>query len=82
MGVSSMHTISSSHTFSAARSHRQLYLFQSPAKMSDAVGKEPIQLGKRTLDAIIDGVVVKLRESPPEKQINEDAGSSSGGKGE
>ena len=30
------------------------YLFQSPAKMSDDKEKEPIQLGKRTLDAIID----------------------------
>ena len=50
--------------------------------MSDDEVQEPIQLGKRTLDAIIDGVVAKLRESPPEKRLNEGAGSSSGGIGE
>ena len=69
---------------SAARSPRQLFFYplQSPAKMSGNEGKEPIQLGKRTLDAIIKGVVAKLRESPPEKRPNEGSGSSSAGKGE
>ena len=50
--------------------------------MSDNKEKELIQLGKQTLDAIIDGVMAKLRESPPEKRLNEGAGSSSRGKGE
>ena len=85
MVASRMHIISSSHVLSAARvtgSSSFSYLFQSPAKMSNDEEREPIQLGKRTLDAIIDGVVAKLRESPPEKQCNKGAGSSSGGKGE
>ena len=50
--------------------------------MSDDKEKEHIQLGKRTLDAIIDGVLAKLRESSPEKRLNEGAGSSNRGKGE
>ena len=69
----------------AATSPRQLfffYLLESPTTMSDDEGKEPIQLGKRTLDAIIEGVVTKLRESPPVKRPNDGSSSSSAGKGE
>ena len=55
---------------------------ESPTKMSDEEGREPLQLGKRTLDAIIEGVVAKLRESPPEKRFNDGAGSSGADKGE
>ena len=50
--------------------------------MSDDKEAELIQLGKRTLDAIIDGVVAKLRESPPEKRPKEGPGPLSAGKGE
>ena len=38
--------------------------------MSDDESGEPLQLGKRTVDAIIEGVAAKLRESPPEKRPN------------
>ena len=38
--------------------------------MADDEETEPIQLGKRTLDAIIDGVAAKLREAPPRKRSN------------
>ena len=34
------------------------------------------------LDVIIEGVVARLREIPPEKQLHECSGSSSAGKGE
>ena len=50
--------------------------------MSDDEGKEPIQLGKLTFDAIIDGVDAKLRENPPEKLSNDGSGSSSACEGE
>ena len=85
MFAPSMRTISSSHAALSSKKSQAALLFyplQSPAKMSDDEGKEPIQLGKRTLDAIIEGVVAKLRESPPEKRPNEGSGSSSAGKGE
>ena len=59
-----------------------LHLLESPTKMSEDKGEEPIQLGKRTLDAIIEGVAAKLRESPPEKRPKDRSGSSSAGKGE
>ena len=58
------------------------YLLESPTTMSDDEGKEPIQLGKWTLDAIIEGVATKLRESPPVKRPNDGSSSSSAGKGE
>ena len=42
-----------------------LHLLESPTKtMSEDEGEEPIQLGKRTLDVIIERVAAKLRESP------------------
>jgi hypothetical protein len=50
--------------------------------MSDEEEIEPVQLGKRSLDAIIEGVVARLRDGPPEKRVNKDTGSSSTGKGE
>ena len=50
--------------------------------MSDEEENEPVQLGKRSLDAIIEGVVARLRDSPPEKRLNDGSGSSSTGKGE
>ena len=61
--------ITSSHsTFSSKYpSSVPYFLLQSQAKVSDDEGAEPIQLGKWTLDAIIEGVVAKQRESPPEK---------------
>ena len=49
--------------------------------MSDDKNGEPLQSGKRTLDAIIEGVAAKLRESPLEKWPNTEPGSSSKGKG-
>ena len=56
--------------------------FLSARIMSDDEDNEPIQPGKRTLEAIVDGVVAKLRESPPEKRAKDGSTSSSGGEGE
>lgn len=50
--------------------------------MSDSEDIEPIQLGKMTLDAIIEGVAVKLKESPPAKRTDNGPSSSGPGKGE
>ena len=54
----------------------------SPVKISEKAENEPVQLGKRSLDAIVEGVVARLQDSPPEKRLNEGSGSSSAGKGE
>ena len=55
-----------------------------PARRSQAAlddeEMEPIQLGKRTLEAIVDGVVVKLQESTPAKSTKD--GSTSPAKAE
>ena len=50
--------------------------------MSKDEDREPIQLGKWTTDAIIEGVVAKLWESPPSKRPCDGSGSSSAGLGE
>lgn len=47
----------------------------------------PIQLGKRTLDAIIEGVAAKLLDHPPPRQADKpgepsDASGSNNGRGE
>ena len=64
-------------------SSSSFYLCESLTKMSDEEETEPIQLGKRTLDAIIEGVAAKLRENPPSgKRSKDGSGPSSAGKGE
>ena len=65
---------------SARRSRAALSL--SARIMSDNEDKEPIQLGKHTLEAIVDGVVAKLQESPPEKRSKDGSTSSGGSEGE
>ena len=66
-------------------SRQQLSSFLHPpesGQMSDDESGEHLQLGKPTLDAIIEGVAAKLQESPPEKRPNTEPGTSSKGKGE
>ena len=46
--------------------------------MSEGEGEQPIQLGKRTLDAIIEGVAAKLRETPPSKRPSSRADAGGG----
>ena len=50
--------------------------------MSDSEEVGHIQLGKRSLEAIIEGVAAKLREDPPAKRANTAASSSGTGNGE
>ena len=69
----------------APRGTRQLYFnsphpFESPSNMSDDEDKDLMQLGKRSLDAIIEGVAAKLWETPPDKRPKEGPGTSSAGK--
>ena len=63
--------------------------FQPAFLMSDDESQDgvtPIQLGKRTLDAIIEGVAAKLRDSPPTKRSDtgkpgESSGATDASKG-
>ena len=50
--------------------------------MADDEETEPIQLGKRTLDTIIEGVAAKLREAPPGKRSNNPGTSTDAGEDE
>ena len=61
---------------------RSSFSFQFNQHLADSDEGEPIRLGKRSLEAIIEGVAAKLREGPPPKHVNDGSTTSSTGNGE